>query len=136
MRVVTGMALRDRLRSLKREMRSNLDSFVLSDGTRFYFDPVSPEIFLHCVDCLSAQGDGEPFPEPPEVLKALTRARNREAAYHQVRGGVDFDLFPYEVEALTERGELVPRSLVHGHELGEGPLLDLSEQARAERGEV
>jgi hypothetical protein len=42
---------------------------------------------------------------------------------------------PYE--ALIERGELVPRSLVYGHDLGEGPLLeDLSEQAKAERAEV
>ncbi len=122
------MALRDRLRNLKREMRSSLDSFVLEDGTRFYFDPVSAEMFLHAMDCLRAQGEGKPFPEPPEVIKALTRARNREAAYHQVRGGASFGLFPYDAEALIERGELAPRSLVYGHELGEGPILeDLSE---------
>jgi hypothetical protein len=35
-------------------------------------------------------------------------------------------LFPYEVEALVERGEIVPHSLVVGYELGE-PLPDLSE---------
>ena len=136
MRVVTGMALRDRLRSLKRAMRSNLDSFVLEGGSRYYFDPASGELFLHMCDCLRAQGGGEPFPEPPDVLKAIARAKTREVAYRQVRGGASWDLFPYEVEALVERGELVPRSLVHGHELGEGPLLDLSEQARAERGEA
>jgi len=37
-----------------------------------------------------------------------------------------FCIFPYEVEALVERGELVPWSLVAGRELGE-PLPDLSE---------
>ncbi len=67
-------------------MRSNLDSFVLEDGARFYFEPESPELFKHCMDCLRAQGAGKPFPEPPEVVKALSRARNREAAYHQVGG--------------------------------------------------
>jgi hypothetical protein len=36
-----------------------------------------------------------------------------------------FGIFPYEAEALIERGELVPRSLVAGRELGE-PLPDLS----------
>ena len=36
-----------------------------------------------------------------------------------------FGIFPYEVEALVERGELLPRSMVAGRELGE-PLEDLS----------
>ena len=35
-------------------------------------------------------------------------------------------VFPYEPETLVERGELVPRSMVVGRELGE-PLPDLSE---------
>jgi hypothetical protein len=40
--------------------------------------------------------------------------------------GGTFDVFPYEVEALVERGEFVPRSVVFGRELGE-PVGDLSE---------
>src|SRR5918997_7174826 len=111
---MAAMALRDQLRSLKREMRGSLDSFVLEDGSRFYFDPAGAELFLHMIDCLHAQGDGEPFPEPPEVVRAIARAKNREVAYEQVRGGASFDLFPYELEPLIECGEIVPRSLVHG----------------------
>ena len=121
------MGLREQLRGLKRDLRGNLDSFPLEDGTRYWFDPSSAELFLHAVGCLSAQGDGVDFPEPPETLKAVARARHREAALNQVLGGASFVLFPYEFEALVERGELVPRSLVAGHELGEGPLPDLSE---------
>ena len=120
------MALRDSLRRLKREMRGNLDSFVLEGGTRYYHDPASLDLISHIFDCLHCQGAGEPFPEPPEIVKAIARAKDREAALLQVTGGGDL-LFPYELGALIERGELRPRSLVEGHELGEGPLPDLSE---------
>jgi hypothetical protein len=121
------MGLKDQLRNLKRELCGSLDSFVLQDGTRFYYDPTSVELVLHIFDCLHAQAECKPFPEPPEVVRAIARAKNREAALHQVGGGADLGLFPYETEALIERGEIVPRSLVHGRELGDGPIPDLSE---------
>jgi hypothetical protein len=124
------MGLKDKMRLLERELRGNLDSFVLEDGSRFYYDPAGAELFLHMFDCLHAQADGEPFPPPPEVLKAVARAKHREAAFQQVVGASGMDLFPYETEALISRGEIVPRSLVHGHELGEGPIADLSEEQR------
>jgi hypothetical protein len=38
-------------------------------------------------------------------------------------------MFPYDNQALLERGEIVPVSVVVGKELGE-PLPDLSEQAQ------
>jgi hypothetical protein len=120
------MGLRDQLRNLRRELRGNLDSFVLEDGSRYYHDPQSLELIAHIFDCLHAQAEGVPFPEPPEILKAVSRAKHREAALHQVVGGGDL-LFPYEVEPLIERGEIVPRSLVEGRELGDGPIPDLSE---------
>ena len=42
-----------------------------------------------------------------------------------------FDVFPYDTEALMERGELVPRSMVAGRKLGE-VLEDLSEEGDEE----
>ena len=122
------MGLRDKLRRLERDASGELASFVLEDGSRHYFDPASGECFLHSMDCLHAQGSeaGEPFPEPPETVKAIARARDRRAALNQLYPNGSFGIFPYEVEALIERGELVPRSLVAGRELGE-PLPDLSE---------
>jgi hypothetical protein len=92
-----------------------LASFILEDGRRYYYNPESGECFLHGCGCIRAGYEGEPFPEPPQTIKALTRARDRGAALAQVAGGT----FPYDKQALVERGGLVPQSLVTGRELGE-----------------
>ena len=113
------MGFRGKLRRLERGARGNLESFVLEDGSRYYFNPTSAECFLHACACVRAEHDGEPFPEPPETIKALTRARNRAAALEATCDG-GFGLFPYEREALLERGELVPVSWIH-------PIEDMSE---------
>src|SRR5215210_8219649 len=118
------MGLRGWLRRLERGAREDLASFVLEDGSRYYFDPASGECFLHSMDCLRAQGDCEPFPEPPETEKAIARARDRRAALNQLYPNGSFGVFPYEVESLIERGELVPRSLVAGRELELGEPLE------------
>ena len=124
------MALRDSLRALRREAREDLDCFELADGSRHWYNPLSPERFLHSMACMRAQGEGETtFPEPPETVWAITRAKDRAAALEQVYQSGAFSIFPYEPDALVERGELVPRSMVAGRELGE-VLEDLSEQAR------
>ena len=116
------------IKRLERGLRGTLESFVLEDGSRFHYDPTSAERFLHSMDCLRAQGEGKTtFPEPPETVKAITRARDREAALNQLYPVGSFSVFPYDVGALLERGELVPRSMVAGRELGE-VLEDLSEQ--------
>lgn len=128
------MGARDRFERLRREMRGELESFELRDGPRFYYDrdAVGREVFLFVVACMEAQGDacapqGVPVPEPPEVVKAIARAKDRRAAIEEVFEGGFMEL-PYDVEALVERGEFVPVSMVAGHELGD-ELPDLSEQA-------
>jgi hypothetical protein len=113
------MGVRGWIKRLERDRRSSLNSFILEDGTRYYYDPSSAECFLHACDCVRAGSEGKPFPEPPETIKALTRARNRAAALEATCGG-GFGLFPYEREALVERGELVPVSWLH-------PIEDMSE---------
>src|SRR5215212_8591265 len=102
------MGLRGKLRRLERGARGNLESFILEDGSRHYYNPESGECFLHACDCVRAGYEGKPYPEPPETIKALTRARDRGAAFEQVCG----DSFPYGREALVERGELVTRPMV------------------------
>jgi hypothetical protein len=121
------MGIKGWLKRLERGSREDLASLALEDGTRHYYDPESGECFLHNMDCLRAQGDCEPFPEPPETVKAIARATDRRAALEQLYPGGSFGLFPYDPEALVERGELIPRSLVAGRELGDGPIPDLSE---------
>jgi hypothetical protein len=71
------MALRQQLKRLEEALRGTLESFVLEDDSRHYYDPTSGERFLHSMNCLRAQHDGKPFPEPPETFKAITRARDR-----------------------------------------------------------
>jgi hypothetical protein len=120
------VGLRGKLRRLERGAREDLASFILEDGSRSYYNPESGECFLHGCGCIRAGSEGEPFPEPPETIKALTRSRDRGAALNQLYSGGSFGVFPYEVEPLVQRGELVPRSKVAGRELGE-VLEDLSE---------
>ena len=110
------------MRRLERAAAGRLKSFHLADGSRFYFDPTSAEMFLHACECLRNHDKPE-RPEPPELVKAVARAKERRATFHEMEGTAG--LFPYDAEALVERGEIVPRSLVVGRELGE-PILDLS----------
>jgi len=104
--------LRGWIKRLERGARGNFGSFLLEDGTRHYFDPEGGECFLHACECIRRGANGEPFPEPPETIKALTRARNRASALEACGGG-DTGLFPYEREALLQRGELIPAEWVH-----------------------
>jgi len=97
------------LKRLEYKLRGDLASFALTDGTTHYYNPSSGELFLHAADCMRAEYEGKPYPEPPETIKALTKARDRRAAVEKVVTG---GLFPYELGALVERGELVPRSFV------------------------
>jgi hypothetical protein len=70
------------------------------------------------------------IPGPDEtVLSALEEMD--EALWTGRSGKTQHSLMRALLELALERGEIVPRSLVHGHEVGEGPLLDLSEQAKA-----
>jgi hypothetical protein len=91
--------MRSKLRRLENAARGHLASFELEDGSRFYWDRQSGELFLHICDCLRHHHEPE-RPEPPELVKALARAKDRRAAYSEV--------------------------FVVGRELGE-PLPDLSE---------
>jgi hypothetical protein len=76
--------LRGWVKRLERGARGDLASFILEDGSRYYFDPISGECFLHAMECLRTQGEGKPFPEPPETLKAIARARDRRCALNQL----------------------------------------------------
>jgi hypothetical protein len=136
------VGLKDRLKRLVRQRE--MDSFLLSDGSRFYYDPIETgiELFMHSQGCLGAHEHPEAWPEPPEIVKAMVHAADRREAYERLfadevpvydveepveRGG-SFTPFPYDVEAFVERGKLVPRSLVVGYEPGE-PILDPSGRA-------
>jgi hypothetical protein len=65
------MGLRNKMRRLEAAARGNLESFILEDGSRHWYDVASGERFLHSLACLRAQGEGKTtFPEPPETVRA------------------------------------------------------------------
>ena len=106
------MGLKGFIKRLELAARGDLASFVLEDGSKHYYSPSSHERILHTFDCMRASYAGEEYPEPPAVIKALTKARDRAAAFEQVCGSsANVGTFPYEREALIERGELVPRPM-------------------------
>ncbi len=121
------MGLRGKLDKLEKTLRGSMESFELADGQRYYFDKgeAFSAAFLFFSDSLRSDHSGEPRPEPPEVLQAVANAEDRADALSRAMNGYSH-LLPINREALIERGEFVPRSLVAGRELGE-PLEDLSE---------
>jgi hypothetical protein len=123
------MALRDKLRRLERLARGKLDSFVLADGTRFFYAPQEAfaQAFMFFSDSMKADHNGAPRPDPPEILRAVAGARDRGDALSRALGGFG-GLLPIDRDALVERGEFVPRSLVAEVEYEDlGVLEDLSE---------
>jgi hypothetical protein len=120
------MGLRAKVARLEKAMRGKLEHIELADGSRHYFDAheAFSITFGFFSDCLMAECEGEPYPEAPDLLKAVAGAKDRREALRRVMGGGSH--LPLDREALIERGELVARSLRAGGE-AEGPVGDLSE---------
>jgi hypothetical protein len=112
------MGLRDKFRRLEKTLRGQLASFELADGQRFYFDPEEAHkaTFFYFADSMTADYRREPRPEPPDLLKAVASALDRGEALNRVMDG--YSHLPVDAEALVERGEFVPRSLVARKEHG------------------
>jgi hypothetical protein len=105
------MGIRGKVRALERLARDHAESFELLDGSRFYYDPTSPDIFMHWIECGRA-GSAHYWPEPPEVLQKLCQAKDIEQAVARVRGQGTFNVIPYDLEALIIERRLEPRPLV------------------------
>ncbi len=122
------MGVKSRLARLQKAMRGRLSSFELAGGSRHWFNPehVYKEIFLHSAASMRADYKRRARPEPPEILRIIVRARDCREAVETVFPGNGAVFIAYDLEALVEHGELVPRSFVAGQEHGE-PLEDLSE---------
>jgi hypothetical protein len=79
------MTLRNWIRRLERSAREDLESFVLDDGSRFYYDPVETYkgLFLHAVDV--QLGDADKWPEPPEVYRKMCEAKDPAAVLERFK---------------------------------------------------
>jgi hypothetical protein len=104
------MGVRDKLKRLERTAEGELESFELLDGSRYYYDRASPELFMHWVACGGA-GSAHNWPEPPEVVRKLCEAKDVERAVEQVRGE-GWNCLVYDEEILIRERRLVPRALV------------------------
>jgi len=120
------MGLRARLERLEHAARSTLVNFELLDGTRFYYNPQTFDLFLHWYDCLVA-GNPDKWPEAPEAVRKVTEAKDPEAALESICGGASWDVLPYDAEALTTERVIRPRSLVAGRDVYDQEVEDLSE---------
>ncbi len=108
------MALRSWLKRVERAARGNVESFELRDGSRYYFDPASWELFMHWIECGKA-GNARNWPEPPEVVRKLTEAKDVARAIEKVRGG-GWNCLVYDEETLIRECRLKPRPLVTRHD--------------------
>jgi hypothetical protein len=106
--------LKRRLRRIEKAAREHVACIELEDGSRYNYDAeqTAIELFLYLSDCLRAQYAGRKRAAPPEVIHAVAKAKNREAALRQLYSGGRVGHLPLEVDALIERGEFVHRSLV------------------------
>jgi hypothetical protein len=84
---------------------------LLSDGSRYRYvrDEIPIELFKHAGDAARADYRREPRPEPPEILRIITLAKNRRAAVTQIypEWETRSPFSAYDLWALIETGELV-----------------------------
>jgi hypothetical protein len=131
--------LRSWIKRMERAARGNLASFELLDGSRYYFDPLSGDLFLHFCACLRA-GSAHNWPPAPEILRRVCEAKNPQLALEEVMGGGTWGTPVYDAEVLVNERRLEPRGLVtrydcqtgehHVRDPYEEPPGDLSEGAK------
>jgi len=134
--------IRGWVKKLERASREDLASFELLDGSRYYYDPTSWELFMHWHDC-AVQDTAHAWPEAPEVIRKLCEAKDPEAALEQVMSTAGFGGTVYDPEVLIAERRFVPRGLISRYDphLGKHVVLDpavirvedLSEQAKDAR---
>ena len=104
------MGLRDRLKRAERAARGDLASFELLDGSRYYFSPADPDLFLHWFKCAGTSAHN--WPPAPEVVRKLTEAKDVGAALESVRGEGSYNFIVYDPDVLISERRLEPRGLV------------------------
>jgi hypothetical protein len=78
------MGLRSHIKRLERGAQNDLGSFMLSDGSRYFYDldAAGSELFVYVINSLAF---GEEGLEAPEILSMIKRARDPHAAIARFR---------------------------------------------------
>jgi hypothetical protein len=107
------MGVRDKLKRLERTAKGELESFELLNGSRYYYDRASPELFMHWCECMKA-GSAHNWPPAPELVRKLREAKNPKAALEQIypQGPSSFYSLVYDPQILVDKRRLEPRGLV------------------------
>jgi hypothetical protein len=105
------MGLRSWMKRMERAAKGNMASFELLDGSRYYFDPLSWDLFMHWCECIRA-GSAHNWPQAPEVLRKVCEAKDVERALEEVLGEGTWGTFVYDPEVLINERRLEPRGLV------------------------
>src|SRR5215203_3738909 len=86
--------------------------FELLDGSRYYYDPASWELFMHWYECLGETSTHN-WPEAPEVIRKLCEAKDPQAALDAVMEEQrTFGTFAYDPDILVNERRLEPWGLV------------------------
>jgi hypothetical protein len=116
--------LRTLLKNLKRDAQGELESFVLEDGSRYYYDRLETyrELFLHAYDLQLGMGDK--WPQPPEVYRKMCEARDPAAVLERLgpenSQGAFVNLAElYDTDVLVHERRLVPLSVEPPEDLSE-----------------
>ena len=101
---------RGRIKRLEREARGDSDSFLLLDGSRYWYDAAeaAEELFLHAYHL----GLGR-MEEPPELYRMLTRAKDPAAVLERLKPESSAEAFVdpsalYDRDVLVNERRLVP----------------------------
>jgi hypothetical protein len=107
------MGLKGWLKRIERDAREGCDSFELLDGSTYYYDPVetSKELFLHAYDV--ELGEGDKWPEPPEICRKMCEAKDPGAVLERFRPEDPVRAFVnpaelYDADVLINERRLVP----------------------------
>jgi hypothetical protein len=104
--------VRGRIKRLERAAGEHLKCFELLDGSRYYYDPTSWELFDHWCKCIHA-GSAHNWPEPPEVMRKLCEAKDVEGVLERIlHDNGTFSSIVYDPEILINSRRLEPRGLV------------------------
>ena len=126
------MGLKRWLAQLDRRAQGSFASFVLLDGTTFYYNAASLTLIQHWIACATA-GHPDNWPEPPEAVRAVAKAKDPEAALESICGGGP-EWIPYDREALVTEREIRPVSLVAGLDVyDQEDVPDLSEPSESRK---
>ena len=129
--------IRSWVKRVERAARGDLASFELLDGSTYFYNPATWELFLHWYECLGHRSAHD-WPPPPEVIRKLCEARDPEAALGALMDQQGtFGSLVYDPDVLINERRLEPRGLVSRYDPRTGeryiddpynsPVEDLSE---------